>query len=488
MKMFHQASNPLVGNYCKNSAKASRDIAKLKRYYASVTFPEQLLHGLDDLIGMEGEREIVRDALKFLNNIEEFQDDPLLSPHTRFLLGGAPGSGKSILVNALAKTAGVPLITMSLSAFGAFPKKIKNILDLIFGLAESMPGGCIILFNDYSAVESIGANQMMFFHNHLISKIVKNNNSIVFLSTTAESFKVPTFYFEANAFSQNKTITMQPPTLKTREELINSYFKKYQLALAEDVSAERLAKNTFGMYPKDIEYVVRETMLYAARKEHLLISSKDFNEVMLTMVAGQMHNKLTEKERISTAYHEAGHVIAAYYSNPEYILGRVEITPRARSLGLTQEEAGEEKYGLFKHEFEYNIIYSLGGFAAEMVIYGETTTGTSADLLSANACVALMYQQLGMSEELGPIVFDDENGFCSDKFFYDSEVIMQAELKRLQNETIDIVKNHRTQLEALTQELLKHEVLLGNEIKKVLDAADIAAGIEPKPDKTTSAT
>ena len=125
--------------------------------------------------------------------------------------------------------------------------------------------------------------------------------------------------------------------------------------------------------------------------------------------------------------------------------------------------------------------------AAEKVIYDETTTGVSADLLSANACVALMYQQLGMDENLGPIIFDDENGFCSDKFFYDAEVIMQSELKRLYNKTLDIIKSHRTQLEALTQALLKQEVLLGNEIKKVLDAADIEAGIEPKPEKNNSA-
>lgn len=486
MKMFHQPSNRLIGNYSKNSTKASRDIAKLKHYYATVTFPEELTAGLDDLIGMESEREIVQDALKFLKNIEEYQNDPLLSPHTRFLLGGAPGSGKSILVNALAKTAGVPLITMSLSAFGAFPKKIKTILDIIFSLAESMNDGCIILLNDYSAVETIGTNQMMFFHNHLISKVVNNKNAIVFLSTAADGFKVPAFYFENNAFSQNKTITMQPPTLKTREELIKSYFTKYQLNLSDDVSAERLAKNTFGMYPKDIEYIVRETMLYVARKGHDTISAKDFNDVMLTMVAGEMHNKLTEKERISTAYHEAGHVIAAYYSNPDYILGRVEITPRASSLGLTQEEAGEEKHGLFKHEFEYSIIYSFGGMVAEEIIYGETTTGVSADLMSANACVALMYQQLGMSKDLGPIVFDDEDGFTSNEYYYESEKIMQAELKRLYDETVTIVKEHRIQLEALTQALLKQEVLLGNEIKKVLDAADIEAGIEPKPDKSAT--
>lgn len=487
MKTFHQPDNRLISCYSTNSAKASRDITKLQKYYVSVTFPEKLTHGLDDLIGMESEKELVQDALMFLDNIEKFQENPVLSPHTRFILGGAPGSGKTTLVNALAKTAGVPLITVSMSAFGAFPKKIKTILNLIFGLAESMQNGCIILFNDYAAITTIGMNQMLFFHNHLISRVVNNKNSIIFLSTSADSLNAPAFYFEGNAFSQNKTITMQPPTMKTREELIISYFKKYQLSLAEDVSANKLAKNSFGMYPRDIEYIVRETMLYASRKGFDVVSAKDFNEVMLAMVAGEMHNTLTEKERISTAYHEAGHVIAAYYSNPEYILGRVEITPRAQSLGLTQEEAGEEKYGLFKHEFEYSIIYSLGGMAAEKVIYDETTTGVSADLLSANACVALMYQQLGMDENLGPIIFDDENGFCSDKFFYDAEVIMQSELKRLYNKTLDIIKSHRTQLEALTQALLKQEVLLGNEIKKVLDAADIEAGIEPKPEKNNSA-
>ena len=479
MKFFQQAMPKERLEKIVASAKdfkVAQAVKEVQKYHGRVQYPEDLTETFDDLIGMENEREILQDALNFLRNIEEYQANPILSPHTRYLLGGAPGSGKTALINALAKTANVPIITINMSVLVGYPKKIKSILNTVFDLVKTMQDGCVVLFNSFPAITNLSPELLMLFHNNFISKVVEAQNAIVIISTAYEAFALPAFYFEDKAFSQNKSISIQPPTLATRQQLLEFYFNKFEVPLAKDVSSEQLARNTLGMYPKDLEYIVRETKLHVVRKGGLLVSAKDFNDVMMNMEAGQMYNKLTEKERLSTAYHEAGHVIAAYYSNPEYKLGRVEITPRSLSLGLTLEDAGEEKNCLFKHELEYNIIYSLGGMAAEKLIYGESTSGVSSDLRHANMAAIIMYQNLGMSDDLGPAIYDDDEGLTSDKLWHESEVIIKAELKRLYQVTFDIIKTYRPQLEALTQGLMKQEVLMGPEIQAILDAVDATAG------------
>ena len=118
--------------------------------------------------------------------------------------------------------------------------------------------------------------------------------------------------------------------------------------------------------------------------------------------------------------------------------------------------------------------------AAEKLIYGESTSGVSSDLRHANIAAVLMYQNLGMSDELGPVIFDDDEGLTSDKLWHNSELILQKELKRLYDVTFDIIKTYQPQLEALTKALMEHEVLMGNEIQAILDAVDATAGTPPR--------
>ena len=153
-------------------------------------------------------------------------------------------------------------------------------------------------------------------------------------------------------------------------------------------------------------------------------------------------------------------------------MGRVEITPRAASLGLTQEEAGEEKFSMFKSDCKKEIIYSLGGKAAEDLIYGENTTGVSADISSASSLALLMVQNFGMDKDIGPICIDDDLGFCSEKIFDLTESVAREYLKKVEEETFEIVKTHRKSLEALAKALMEHEVLMGDEIKQILISAE----------------
>ena len=224
------------------------------------------------------------------------------------------------------------------------------------------------------------------------------------------------------------------------------------------------------MFPEELEYVVRESMLYAERHELSEVTFKEFNNVLLTIQAGEKCYKLSEKERISTAYHEAGHVVAAYYSDPDYILGRVEITPRSESLGLTMQEFGEDKFSSFEHEIKNIIIYSYGGMAAEKLIYGETTSGTSADIANATMCADLMFSKYGMHPQIGP-VFINAGSLNSDLLNNEVDKACQIFLKEMFEETYQIVAAHKKQLEALTKALLEREVLIGDEIKTVLDNA-----------------
>ncbi len=453
-------------------AHLKSQIAYLQKHYIRVTPPHKINKKISEIVGMEAEREELGDALEFLKHLKKYQHDLVHAPYSRFLMAGACGSGKTVLVAGIAKEANCPLLTVDLASFVSFSKKAKKLLDALFFVAKSFKRGCVMHIQNFSALQSIPPERLMLFHNQLTQKIAETTNTIIVLSTIEERIILPKVYFSPNVFYQNKVIQIMPPTLSARKALFEEYFEIFNAKLATDVSSERLARCTLGMYPKDIEFIVRETILYSARKHHDAVTSKDFNDVMLAMEAGQTYNQMNEKERRSTAYHEAGHVVAAYNSNPDYILGRVEITPRAASLGLTQEEAGEEKFSMFASDCRKQIIYSFGGMAAEEYKYGETTSGVSADLSSATALALMMFQNLGMDSEIGPISIDDDYGFCSEDIFTKTEAVAREYLKKVYAETLEIIKKHSGQLEALAEALLEHEVLMGDEIKKILVAAE----------------
>ena len=454
-------------------AQLKSKIAFLQKHYIRITLPQDIGKKISDIIGMESEREELGDALEFLKHLKKYQHDPVHAPHSRFLMAGASGSGKTVLVAGVAKEANCPLITVDISnSFVSFFKKSEKLLNALFFVANSFSKGCVMHIQNLSALQGIPAERLMLFHSQLTQKIAESTNTVIVLSTIENEIRLPKAYFGPNAFYQNKVIQIMPPTLPTRKALFEEYFKMFDANLAPDVSSERLARCTLGMYPKDIEFIVRETIHYSRRKHHESVSAKDFNDVMLAMEAGQTYNQMNEKERRSTAIHEAGHVIAAYYSNPDYILGRVEITPRAASLGLTQEEAGEEKFSMFESDCRKQIIYSFGGMAAEEYKYGETTSGVTADLSSASALALMMFQNFGMDSDIGPIAIDDDYGFCSEDIFKRTENVAREYLKRVYGETLEIIKTHALALEALAEGLLEHEVLMGDEIKKILVTAE----------------
>ena len=335
----------------------SRKINNLiEKFYASISFPEEIDRDLDELIGFETEKETLKDVLIFFKSMKFYEENPNLCPNRHFFLATNPNAGDKVLLSGLAKTAGVPIITFQATMFvGLEARALMKCIDMIFDVADAFESGCIIDFTEFFATSTIEENLAGLFFNHFVQRIKESQNTAVFLSTVEDKISIPAVMLKDALFNTQRIITMVAPSLDVREKLIAHYFELYNLPENAEL-IKRVARNTLGMFPEELEYVVRESMLYAERHELSEVTFKEFNNVLLTIQAGEKCYKLSEKERISTAYHEAGHVVAAYYSDPDYILGRVEITPRSESLGLTMQEFGEDKFSSFEHEIKNIII------------------------------------------------------------------------------------------------------------------------------------
>lgn len=443
----------------------------VEKLYATISFPEQIERGLSELIGFESEKELLKDPLIFFKSMKFYEENPQYCPHRFFFMKTNPFAGDKILLNGLAKTADVPIITFQSSMFNSLEvRPLIKCIDTLFDVTDAFKNGCIINFTEFSTLSVLEENIASLFFNHFVQRLEESANTVVFLSSNSDTISIPTIMAKENLFDTKNVIVMSPPSLDVREKLIERYFKFYNLPSDEDL-IKRIARNTLGMFPKELQYVVKEAMLYAERHELSKVTFKEFNDVLLTIQAGSQCYKLSEKERISTAYHEAGHVVAAYYSDPDYILGRVEITPRSDSLGLTMQEIGEDKFSLFKHEIENTIIYSYGGMAAEKLIYGETSSGTAADIAAATTYADFMFSKFGMHPEIGPVFIHDEGGLYSEQINNELDNASQTFLKSMFEKTYQIIADHQKQLEALAKALLEREVLIGDEIKEVLDNA-----------------
>lgn len=439
-----------------------------EEFHCSFHMSNEISHNLDSIIGMDNEKELLKDALTFFEDLKNPINVRLICPNSRFLLFGAPGSGKSKLVAGLAKSADVPLFTIPGQLFERLQKQkvLEDVLNTIFDIAEAFPRGIVLNFDEFCISSQDDNSEQVAIH--IASRLKQNKNAVVFISSSSASALYSRVLFGDNLFNVNKKIVIMPPTFEVREELFKDYIKHFNLKVDDSVSSSRLAKQTCGMYPKDLEYLVRETALYVQRQGRSEITYRDFNETLLSTESGQLYNKMTDKERISTAFHEIGHVLAGYYANPEYILGRVEITPRAMSLGLTQEEAGEEKNSMFYSECKREIVYALGGMAAEKVIFNETSTGVSGDLVSANVLASSMVYELGMNKTLGPVIYDADVGVCSEYF----GELFEKEIHALINEMYElaqkILTDHLEVLKKLSSAILEKEVLMGEEIRDII--------------------
>ena len=440
----------------------------------TVLQPSEIKVTFESLIGMETAKEEVKDVVEYIKNPTKF-DNLGIRPHMHYLLQGSDGVGKSSLVYAVAKSANIRIVVVDCKSFIVSRQKAFKLLKNSFNIANSY-NYSVLLLKDFSRLFQINEAFKLSFLSKLIALMKECSNVVVFTTLSCLlTFLNGEYLFDEDAFS--KTVDILEPDLKTREELYKLFCK--DIPVDEGISFMRLAIDSYGMTPKDIKRIVKDATLLSARKGSETVKREHFDEILSNELLGQKRKKMTEKDRASTAYHEAGHVVAGYFSDPEYKLSKVEIIHRSDSLGITMQENDEDKLSIFKSDYEKRIISLLGGIAAERLIFGENSSGVISDLSAATTCGKLMVASCGMCDEFGifSVYFessDDNDSFTilkttSDNLRDEINTNVRKILAQCYETTFNILKEHRKELEALTQALLEKEIVYGNEIKEIFD-------------------
>lgn len=439
----------------------------------SVYQPNEIEITFDKLIGLENAKEDLKDVVEYIKNPSAFEKMGI-RPHMHYLIQGVSGIGKTSLAFAIAHEANIPIVVVDCKDFINTRKKAFTLLKNAFKATAPFEYS-VLLFKGFSRFFQISDDFRYVFMHELLS-LMKKCEKVVVISTLDIALNIINgdYLFDEDAFS--KTIDVLEPDLKAREELYRLFCNN--LSLESSVSFNRLAIDSFGMTAKDIKSIVKNAALLSHRNGKEMITKEYFDEVISQELLGQKRKKMTDKERLSTAYHEAGHVIAGYFSNPDYKLSKVEIVHRSDSLGITMAQSDEDKLSYFKTDWENRIIHYLGGIVAERIIYNENSSGVSQDLTTATIYAKMMVALFGMSDSFG--VFsayetyseeDETSTLCTDCDSLYTEVNNEAKkiLNALYDKTYNIVVAHKDELEALTKALIEKEIVDGDEIKEIFE-------------------
>jgi cell division protease FtsH len=277
----------------------------------------------------------------------------------------------------------------------------------------------------------------------------------------------------------DRHITVGRPTLKGRIEIFKVHVR--DVPLADDVDLERLAAATIGLTGADIRNIVNEAALWAARQNKTRVDRADFDTARDKVLMGAKREEVLQpKEKEKTAYHEAGHTLAAWFSPGAHRVHKVTIIPRGRSLGATHTMPSEERLNMSERELRDQLIVMLGGRAAEQLVYQETTVGAENDLERATSLARHMVTHWGMSERLGPVSYkmSDEDPFLGRElhrqraFSENTMELIDEEVTKLlraaDQQALELLTQRRELLESLTRALVRDEELDERAIAAIL--------------------
>jgi len=437
----------------------------------------------DDVAGIdEAENELI-EIVDFLKNPTKYQRLGGTVPKG-VLLVGAPGTGKTLLARAIAGQAGVPFFSLSASEFiemivGVGASRVR---DLFRQAREAAPS--IIFIDELDAIgRTRGSGAQLGGHdereqtlNQILTEMdgFDSREGVIVLAATNRADVLDQALLRPGRF--DRRVVVQRPDRAGRAAILKVHTKN--VPLAPDVSLERLAAETPGLVGAELRNLVNEAALRAARKEASTVSAEDFAEAMQKITLGPArHILLTPADRERTAYHEAGHAMLALLVPGSDPVHRVSIVPRGMALGATYQLPVDDRTSYAEDYLRARIISTLGGRAAEKLVYGVVTTGAENDLQQVTEIARHMVLRWGMSEKLGPISFvvpQDEGlppAFQHQPYSEATSELIDAEVRRIveecHREADRLLSEHRDKLDALAQALLKEESLDEKEIREV---------------------
>ena len=438
-----------------------------------------------DVAGVDEEKEELQEIVEFLKNPKKFTDMGARIPKG-VLLVGQPGTGKTLLAKAVAGEAGVPFYIISGSDFvemfvGVGASRVR---DLFEQAKKTAP--CIIFIDEIDAVGRQrgaglggGHDEREQTLNQLLVEMdgFSDNEGVIILAATNRPDVLDKALLRAGRF--DRQIVVSSPDVRSREQILEVHARKKKLA--EDVDLKVIAKNTSGFAGADLENVLNEAALLAARRNFKEIGMKEIEDAMVKVTMGpeKKTRVRSEKENRLVAYHEAGHAVVSRFLETQDPVHQISIVPRGMAGGYTMYRPTEDKSFMSKTEMEENIVSLLGGRVAEAIILNDISTGASNDIERASQIARNMVTKYGMSERVGTIMFGGGQGevflgrdFAQTKDYSEETAgIIDEEVKRIidnaYNRAKQILTEHVDKLHAVAQVLLEKEKIEGEEFDRI---------------------
>ena len=449
----------------------------------------------EDVAGLEGPKTELREIIAFLKQPDRFQRLGGEIP-TGVLLVGPPGTGKTLLARAVAGEAEVPFFSITGSNFmemfvGVGASRVRDLFD------EAKEASPSIVFID--ELDSIGRRRGAGLGgghdereqtlNQLLAEMdgFEPHEDVIVVGATNRPDILDQALLRPGRF--DRRITVDLPTLRDREKILEIHAR--DKVLSEDVDLERVARGTPGFSGADLENLLNEAALLAARQDKDAVEQDDIEEARDKVMMGLERESvaLTDEECELLAYHEAGHAVLAAvlpYSDP---IHKVTIVPRGRAMGVTQQLPERDRY-IYRREFMLDrLAVMMGGRASEEVVLDTHTSGAANDLRQATQLAREMVLSWGMGEKLGHMAF----GGRQEQVFLGEEIAQRREysehtarevdeeirviLDRAYDHAVSTLKEHRDALDRLADALLEHEEISGEEVVKIV-------GVERKPQRS----
>lgn len=456
----------------------------------------------DDVAGADEEKEELKEIVDFLRDNKKYTEIGARIPKGVLLLG-PPGTGKTLLARAVAGEAKVPFFSISGSDFvemfvGVGASRVR---DLFEQAKKNAPA--IIFIDEIDAVGRQrgaglggGHDEREQTLNQLLVEMdgFEDNDSVIVMAATNRRDILDPALLRPGRF--DRQILVGYPDVKGREAILKVHTRNKPLA--PDVDLETIAKSTVGFTGADLENLVNEASLLAARKNKKAITKDELEEASIKVVAGpeKKSKVITEDEKKLTAYHEGGHALCTYYSKSQDKVHQVSIIPRGQAGGFTMSLPVKDKSYVSKNEMYENIVVLLGGRVAEKLILDDISTGASNDLERATSTARNMVTRYGFSDNLGPVVYGqgDHEVFLgrdytntpsySDNVAAEIDNEIRTLIESAFTDAEKILNEHMEKLHVVAKYLMKYEKVDGATFEKLMNGELTESEFMGEPDKT----